>query len=376
MQTVISKKASVQTTSPPSAVLKPVQPKPRYMPYGDAARVLGTVAVVIGHVCDMVLFNNNLPATATLTDWRVCNLVDAACRWAVPIYIMLSGALLLDPERADAPEHFYKKRLARLGVPIVFWSGFFIWFSIYVTGWSTADRAMLDLAQGKPYAHLHFIFRIAGLYAFTPMIRVFLRHASQKMVLLTVLILLGLSTLDSVINAWAGQELSAFFRFAPFLGFYLAGYLLRDRRLTKRQVWGCWALAAACVLIMAGGTELLVRFYGLKPYPSMGMMLYDFLSPVRIAFAVAVWLIFINTFDQAWLNTGLGRSVSWLAPTTLGLYLVHPFFRDILLARYGIDALWPNIWLGIPLVSAMVYVPSLAFTWFVMRIPFARRIVG
>src|SRR5690242_14254521 len=97
---------------------KPSASKPNYMPYGDAARVLGTIAVVVGHVCDLAVFN---PETKT-ADWWFCNLADAASRWAVPVYIMLSGSLLLDPARTEAPKDFYKKRLARLGIPILFWS--------------------------------------------------------------------------------------------------------------------------------------------------------------------------------------------------------------------------------------------------------------
>src|SRR5689334_17310528 len=187
------------TTAPaaePALVRPPVAPQPKadkrpaYMPYGDAARVLGTIAVVVGHVCDLAVFN---PETKT-ADWWFCNLADAASRWAVPIYIMLSGSLLLDPARAEAPKDFYKKRLARLGVPIIFWSAFYMWFSVSVTHYETNDTIWNNLFLGKPYMHLHFIFRIAGLYAFTPMIRVFLKHAERRQIVLAVLIMLALAT--------------------------------------------------------------------------------------------------------------------------------------------------------------------------------------
>src|SRR5207248_4522395 len=109
--------------------------KPRYMAYGDIARVLGTVAVVVGHVCDMVQYQfgnlNQLNHWIPQLNFAVCNFFNSASRWAVPVYIMLSGSLLLDPARAEAPEQFYKKRLGRLGVPIVFWTAFFMFFTVY-----------------------------------------------------------------------------------------------------------------------------------------------------------------------------------------------------------------------------------------------------
>ena len=85
--------------------------RPRWLHYGDHLRILGTVAVVVGHVADMTLYQAK-PLSAT---WWTCNWWDAACRWAVPVYIMLSGSLLLDPARGEPPGVFYRKRLARLG---------------------------------------------------------------------------------------------------------------------------------------------------------------------------------------------------------------------------------------------------------------------
>jgi surface polysaccharide O-acyltransferase-like enzyme len=116
--------------------------------------------------------------------------------------------------------------------------------------------------------------------------------------------------------------------------------------------------------------------FGLKPFPSAAFLLYDFTSPVRIAFAVAAWLILVNTFDQRWFESKFSRLLSrWLAPATLGIYLVHPAFREILYV-HGFDVTWPNVWLGVPLIAALVYVPSVVFTLIVMRIPLLRRIVG
>ena len=57
---------------------------------------------------------------------------------------------------------------------------------------------------------------------------------------------------------------------------------MRDRKLTPRERTGCWLLAGSCVLIRAGGTGLLVQLFGLRGYPSPGLLLYDFLRPVLL----------------------------------------------------------------------------------------------
>jgi surface polysaccharide O-acyltransferase-like enzyme len=363
------------------SVFAPAPGKPRRMHYGDAVRILGTIAVVIGHVADMRFGGHALDR-----DWWVANLWDAFTRWAVPAYIMLSGALLLDPAREEAPRDFYRKRLGRIGVPLVFWTAFFMWFRFYVLvpkGWGTTRSVWIDLALGKPYTHLHFIFRIAGLYFFTPMMRVWLRHTTRRMQFAAIVTALALSSADSIMNGITGNEPSVFARFVPFVGYYLLGYLLRDTRISKQALGWCWVGFVGTCLILALGTGLLVKATGgaVKWYPSVNMILYDFLSPVRVIMAVCVWLIFVNSFTEPWPREKRGREiVQWWAATTLGLYLVHPLFRELFYFTKMWDAgkgvWWPNVWIGIPLASLAVYLVALAVTAVLMKIPYVRRITG
>jgi surface polysaccharide O-acyltransferase-like enzyme len=368
--------------------------KPRRMYYGDAIRIFGTIAVVIGHCADMRLFDTRVLDR----DWWICNIWDSATRWAVPLYIMLSGALLLDPARDEAPRNFYRKRLARLGVPLVFWTAFYMWFSVhYLTGWNrTWKTVFLGLAVGKPYDHLHFIFRIAGLYFFTPMFRVWLRHAPRKMQWWAVGMALALSSGDSIMNAITGNETSVFMRFVPFIGYYLLGYLLRDTVVCDRDLKRCWTGFAATYLLLLLGTGWTVhQFHApnsfLKGPPSLEMLQYDFLSPVRIAMAIFVWLIFVRIFNQPWPKTERNRAiVGWWASTTLGVYLIHPMFREVVYTRriwipyvlrerfmdHGLNPTWPNIWLGVPLMTVGVYALSLLAVAAVMKLPYFRRIMG
>jgi len=65
----------------------------------------------------------------------------------------------------------------------------------------------------------------------------------------------------------------------------------------------------------------------------------------------------------------------WLGPATLGIYLVHPFFRDLCYVHgYGPTCI--PVYLGVPLLTLVVYGLSVAFTLLVMQIPFVRRIAG
>jgi surface polysaccharide O-acyltransferase-like enzyme len=384
------------------SVFAPAPGLPRRMNYGDAIRIFGTIAVVVGHVADLRLFS----AKVLDREWWICNTWDSLTRWAVPAYIMLSGALLLDPARAEPTRDFYRKRLGRIGVPLVFWTAFFMWFSVVYTGWATFQipggatvhgwrAAWYLLALGKPYTHLHFIFRIAGLYFFTPMMRVWLRHTPRRMQWTAVIAALSLSAGDSIMNAITDNEPSVFARFVPFIGYYLLGYMLRDTVVSKRgYVWSWVGFIVSWLVLMLGTGSTVKLFHKpgtfLKGPPSLEMLQYDFLSPIRILMAISIWLIFVRAFHQPWPKTPERRKfVAWWASTTLGLYLIHPMFREILYTRHiwipgvyerwlshDFSPTWPNIWLGIPVATTVIYLLSLAATALLMKIPYVRRITG
>jgi surface polysaccharide O-acyltransferase-like enzyme len=396
------------TLAPAPAAGPAAAPKGQWLTYGDPIRLLGVVCVVIGHVADMQMFR--LPPTTA--QWWVCDVVNALCRWAVPLYIMLSGAILLAPERNRPIGQWYRHRLTHLGVPLLFWSIFYTFFGLYYTGWVASPHdAWLNLLRGSPYPHIYFFVVIFGLSAFTPMLRIFVRNASRGMLVGTTIALLAVACGNSIADAILRAQPNAFARFVPFLGFYLLGYVLRDTRLTRRGLAWCFVGAVVSVLLLASATGFFTHIefaaylaahggsaagWSLPAYPSISMMAFDFLSPIRILYSTCVWLIFVNVCTKPWPDRGWHRfAVRQLSPATLGIVLVHPMFRELLHKGTGwhgeVSAATVGRWLttqvpatpewaamavGIAIVSALVYLPSAAFVLTLRQVPVVKRIVG
>ncbi|MFB3893702.1 MAG: acyltransferase [Phycisphaerae bacterium] len=372
-----------------------LKPGRKWLAYGDAMRVLGVMAVIVVHVNDMVLFSNSVGQA----HWWFANFVDASGRWAVPVFIMLSGALLLNPSRDESPKEFYRRRLARLGVATVFWSIFFMLFAVYYTGWCVGawnvppgdwhKSVWRELLRGAPYMHLHFVFRLAGLYLITPLLRLYVRHASLGLRTGMMLAIFGMAMAGSVATSILGtapdgqpiDSVSGFAILWPFLGFYLAGDVLREVTVTRRLAAWSFAGYLLCVAAMAVGTGVAVGPLAGTPakpqvYPSLDMMMYDFLNPTRVLMSFCAWFIFAYIFGRMSLDAPIQRIFKYLAPLTLGIYLVHPLFREILFVKA--EWLWdlPNVWYGVPLIILLVVVASTALTWVLSRIPVVRKIIG
>ena len=352
---------------------RPVPGRPTRLFHADVMRVAAAGAVVVLHVSATgVERYGAIDATA----WWVCNIADAACRWAVPVFVMLSGALLLDRDRSLPLAPFYRRRFTRIGIPLVFWTA--VYWSVLIL--VDPERHYLTgqfrwLLLGKPYSHLHFLFIIGGLYLVTPYLRPLVTALGPRRRLALAAILLALAAMQHTILALAGaiSQPTAVSRFVPYIGYYVAGLALAHVVLGRRAVVavGVVAVVAIAVTAAAMGAQM--------AYPDTRLLKacsYDFLSPNVIVLAVSVFLIARTLCaapraDSRWAGL-LGRH---LAPVTFGIYLVHPLVV-LLLRRAGITCTTPNVWLGLPLCCALVLVCSYLVTAAVRAIPLLRRVMG
>src|SRR3989304_5868153 len=82
----------------------------------DNARISAIFAVVLLHVAYGVVIENDIGTNY----WWFANIFDSSARWCVPVFVMISGALLLDSSKNEDSLTFYKKRLSRILLPVLF----------------------------------------------------------------------------------------------------------------------------------------------------------------------------------------------------------------------------------------------------------------
>jgi len=194
----------------------------------------------------------------------------------------------------------------------------------------------------------------------------------------------------------------------PFLGFYLLGYVLRDTRLSRRGLAWCWVGMAVCVALLTLATGFFTHRdfdaylaahagsaagWSLPLYPSLSMMAFDFLSPIRIVYSTCAWLLFVGLCTKPLPDRGIYRfAARQLSPATLGIVLVHPIFRELWQTKLRAElsamtvaqwcthrfnaAPWAAMALGIVVITVLVYVPSAATVLILRKVPVVKRIVG
>lgn len=340
----------------------------------DLARVGAMLAVVVVHVVAPVV-------TTAHTDlgspaWWAANTVDAAARWCVPLFVMISGALLLRP-RAQGRRDFYRRRFARIGVPLLAWTALYLLWQAHRTG-QGPSTAVNEILGGQPVLHLYFLFVLAGLYAITPFLRIVIANAPRSTLwgLAGLALLLGLA--DEAIRLGGVGEPNAVTRFVPFIGYYVLGYLLRDLRLSRRDLWitaAVFAGACAATALGAGAAATAAGEWG-----GAARYVYAFMSPTVLPMSAAAFLLFqeLGTrLVRRWERTGSAapRLLAAAADLSFGVYLVHVLVLYTLRDATGMPGDLAGMLSMALFHTVAVLVLSLLLTALVKRLPLVRATV-
>lgn len=356
------------------AVRTSIRSATNHFAWGDYIRVFGTLTVICQHVAHRAtLFETPDPSSA---NWWSIMSIEAACRWAVPVFVMLSGALLLDPGRRETPLEFYRRRFWRIGIPLVFWSLFYTLPRAVANGFSSDVLVDIGarLAHGRPAYHMYFLFVIAGLYMLTPYLRIVIQGLSRAELRTAWIALLLLAWAAGLLNVVYGHELTVLTEFIPYLGYYLAGYELRNARLSRRGMLLAGAVIGVTIAAMVLVTLPLVAQFGVT---GGTRYLYDYFSPTLIVMSVSLFLISVTVFDRP-RDGVMTRLVTWAAPATLGIYLMHPALLMALqqAEKRDIVPTWDPTAGSILLTTLVVFVACWLVTGVLQRIPVVKSAVG
>jgi len=334
--------------------------------YADVLRVMSALAVVVIHLTGRWV--DGLPYGGA---WMVCHMYDALCRWAVPMFVMLSGMFLLDPGRELGAKRL-ARQMARVVVPLLFWGVVYGTVELLGSEGRLTGAGLLGVCtrvmRGENHFHLWFLYMIAGLYVITPPLRAFVRGAERRdfhffFGLYFVLALLIPTALQIRPSALVERYLSLTYLPASalrYVGYYVAGYYFRRYPPACRTRQVCYVLAGV-------GTALMI--FGTAYVPGMGtaagLPLYGYCTPWAAVMTLAVFFLVqrhtpVRAGGTAWL--------SQISGLTFGAYLVHMLWMDSM-ARCGLDAMafWPV--LSVPVLAGLIFLCSAATAWVIQCIP-------
>lgn len=346
--------------------------------YLDILRVASTFLIIVIHVSGSQPWYRLAVTTAS---WQWCNIWDGLSRFSVPIFVMISGVLFLNPRRPLSVQHLFSKNIRRIFTAYWCWSVIYLLYDVtmvhHIFQWS---YFLEQLIMGS--YHMWFLIMIICLYIEVPILRLitendrWLRYFLLWAVIFACLIpsilvlmkaakpLFGVD-MKRIYHALKKVYRSSWCQF--FCGFtmvYLGGYWLSQQQFTRRQRQ--WLYAGGVlgliytVAISSWLSRLLQRATGVAySYTSWNVLI--------TAAAVFVWV------KQHWQTK---TSPSWLAKIanlTFGVYLVHILIFYLLTNQLHVQVMAHNPAWFVPCFSLLVFVLSLVSAYLLSLIPWVRK---
>jgi len=342
----------------------------RDIQYINKLRILAVYSVVTAHVATYLAMDSE----AFTFSWWVGGWLFYLGHASIPIFVMISGALLLDDARRESAGQFYRRRLYRVGIPLVVWTVVYLAVRVFVDGERLAvGRAVALILSADPYYHLWFLYMIFGLYLITPALRTFVRHRThrERLGVIVIGLLFANAYFQADVLLWDNKR-SIFTMFLPYIPYYLCGYELR--RIDPRKIPSRYLILAVVVsaLYLAAFFEVFMEREG-----GIGVRyLFDFFSPPVVFLSIGIfWAAYLRDAAAKPLAGFRKTSLEWVASATLGIYVLHPLVLDILRRVLSDQAGDGNFVAGVIVVPLITFAACDLITSLLMNIPVLRRTV-
>lgn len=344
----------------------------------DRLRVMAVFGVIICH--SGIRISDGLRAGGLLTDTDILifDIINCCIRFAIPLFILISGYLLLPVEQPYST--FYRKRLARVVSPLIIWTvGYELadwWMNGLITGgegdipFEEVIANSLDLAVNFHRMHLWFLYMILGLYIVMPVISPWLKIARKRW----IMALLGIWVIALAANyLYLNNE----YIWGEFPGnrygllYYLSGpigYAILAVAIKRYELVRFWPIGIG---LWIAGTILTIILFRNPVFDFTQRELIVSYTSLNVAMiGIGAFLTGKRFFNYS--GAIYKHFISSMANYSYGIYLSHLMILP-LLWRY---------FLGLPMIAAIfaVAILTLLLSWgvtlLISRLPFGKYIVG
>ena len=335
--------------------------------YADAIRVFSIIAVIAIHVSSPVVSSIGLIKSFS---WWTGNIINSFCRPSIPLFVMISGLLLLDANRNETIASFFSMRIRKVVVPFIVWGIIYLFWIAFVNERHISPCMIIrELIQGPIYNHFWFIYMILGLYLATPILKSFINNTSEAIKKYFIVLWFFVSSVLPLFYNFINLEIGIYFVVTTgFTGYYVLGSYLKKTTYTYKKFiisliafTASWIITCIGTLIISDGSHFNDTFY-------------NYLSPNIFLMSMCMFLLFKFVPYQTLYNKfpNIKNMIRRLSDASFAIYLIHIIILETF--HYGsigfsLSGMTIHPLFGIPITTLSVYIISLLIIIIIKRLP-------
>ncbi|EJQ54879.1 hypothetical protein IEQ_00219 [Bacillus cereus BAG6X1-2] len=324
--------------------------KKNYVEYVDVLRVFSMFAVIFLHTAAGSLRGNIGSST-----WHISNVLTTVFSTSVPIFFMISGAMLMRSSKTTSLKITYTQRLPKLIVPFIIWSIIAVlYFTPRPIQITNVIKSILYIPNQAATVHLWFMYAIIPLYILSPLLKKMVDSLSKDLIKYMLILWFTVSSLLPTIAVLVPDKLKPIFTLYPnfdmnflggYIGYFLLGYYLMtyEKKVSKRLLLSI--IVIDTLLIILGTWYETVK---------IGEYSEDFKAYVRVYEVILSGSIFLfvkEYFRNYSMKSSMFKWIQVLSSFSFGVYLMH----NLVVVYIGNKLnLWPAQSIALLLVGFMI----------------------
>lgn len=332
--------------------------------YFDVLNVAACISVIILH------FNGLAHSYSNTMSYFQALAAECLFFWAVPVFLMLTGATLMDYRKRYSSQVFFKKRLVRTVFPFIAWSLLALAWKVSTNQMDSpvGPRSFVDVIFNTKIIDVYWFFiPLFSIYLMIPILSLFIKRDNFNVLRYTVLIYFLINSVLPLCCELTGIPFNGNLTISIFSGYVIfpvLGYYFSNHEITPTNR-----------IVLYVSSIILVVFRYLVIAINEGAsssLVWSYLSPIGIVQGAAVF-VFAKHFNWSKLfsNSKRRQFLAKLSSCSFGIYLIHMivFYYGLVLTHLNGGSLaWRTIG---PLVA---YCVCLVIVLVGKKIPIIRRL--
>lgn len=332
--------------------------------YISILNVLACIGVVILHT-----FETGYTSDANFV-FEV--LIRAIAYCAVPVFFMITGATLIDYRERYDTKTFFKKRLLKVIIPLIIWSIIYFIINFFKGKFSINDLSFkfvfeyFFLVKTNPI--FWFFVVIIGIYLAIPVISLIPQETRRKAFLYIIIITFVfnqfLPDLLYHLNLNYNYDLKFPLTYSGWISFIFIGYYIDKYEIVKKY------RVIIYVLGIIGFLTMVVPTIFISYHKNESCSWFDeYYDAPCVLYSASIFLFFKSKINNNQIVTKIMPFFNFVAPTTLGIYVLHIAIRDFLRYFYTYSYFGMNLVLTLSILTICFIVVKI-----VQKIPGLRHI--
>lgn len=331
----------------------------------ELLRLLATIGVIGDHVplCTVKYF----AGSATNMDKLVYFGTMMFCHWPVPVFMMITGYLMLNKEKLDYCSiwKYFKRILLLL---LVFGFVFAVmeqYFVSHTLSFGMFLQGVYNVLVGQTWKHLWYLYMLLGIYLILPVLHSYLNHPPRTILPLLIAVII-FSSVFPFLNFHCGID---FPLCSVYVAYAIIGFLLSridyEQLRCLRLRYVLFVLIITFLLIFLEAYDLYInnKEWTLKMSP--------YTSPVIIIQSVCIFIIVMKIQNHL-ANFVNSRMVKKINRCSLGIYIIHMVWVNLALKVFHINIMnWNYSMIAVGIF--VIFVVSWLSTEVMLKIPIIKK---